>query len=97
MQFLHRGAAGSQDFGMAGLCTRRTLNLYDGTQFTRKLADPVSELGFTARKCERRSQHLSTRWLAGLAAASLQAVPREAVVQATDAMRVADLGLARRR
>ena len=47
--------------------------------------------------CERRPQHLSTRRLAGLAAASLQAVPREAVVQATDAMRVADLGLARRR
>ena len=35
--------------------------------------------------------------MADLAAASLQAVPREAVVQATDAMRVADLGLARRR
>ena len=42
--------------------------------------------------CERHPQHLSTRRLAGLAAASLQAVPREAVVQATDAMPVADLG-----
>ena len=47
--------------------------------------------------CERHPQHLSTRRLAGLAAASLQAVPREVVVQATDAMRVAHRLLARRR
>ena len=50
--------------------------------------------------CTSASAARSTSQLAGwpaLLPASLQAVPRQVVVQATYAMRVADLGLARRR